>query len=523
MTSALGRGIEAAIASFNTKAIAEAAADIPVDDKIPIDPQAFYRDFGRLKHPRTSKPVDELTAYQTDIWKALHEYKRVLCIKSNKVGLTTSTLLMDFQLAILPTSNPLSTRGMDTLVIAQTVQHASEHLRTLRKLILGSKKYKKYLITKPTEAVLRDEATKVQTIYLHNPETPSQPSRLIGLGLSNEGSLLSWKNVKHIHFSDPTATTGDITEGISAAFTRLANTEGTAIIESVPSGPSGRIYELYQQYKDLPRKPGQFAVFKVTCQDAIDAGIMTADFIEQEKQRLGIMFPQFYMAEFVAGAGNIFSPMQVDLCTSYYDLAPTSDGNRILAVDPAFGSSKFAIAGLEKREGLSYIIEARQFERPTPTQMVEYISGLFHRDGYSTCYVDSAHAGLILDLNCGTDTRKPVYAQAVVFREELGKMVMDSTNAVKEQRVRIHPSFSELITQLKSAQFNERGHPDKSRGQSLDLLDAFMMAVSKVDGAPIQIFSLSDGSEFMSSFERPEPIANPEPELVWTEGGFRYV
>lgn len=521
MPSALGRGIDEAITRFNTKAIAEAAANIPIDDNIPLDPQAFYRDFGLLRHPRTNKPVGELTGYQADIWRALHQYKRVLAVKSNKIGLTTSTLLMDFQLAILPTSNSLSTRGMDTLVIAQTVQHAAEHLRTLRKLILGSKKYKKYLITKPTEAVLRDEATKIQTIYIHNPETPSQPSRLIGLGLSNSGSLLSWKNVKHLHLSDATATTGDISEGISAAFTRLANTEGTAIIESVPSGPSGRIYELYQQYKDLPRKVGSFAVFKVTCEDAIAAGIMTNEFIEQEKQRLGILFPQFYMAEFVAGAGNIFSPTQVDLLTQHYDLTPINGNHRILAVDPAFGSSKFAIVGLEKRSGIGYIIEARQFERPTPTAMLEFISGIFQRDHYHTCYVDSAHTGLILDLNNGTESRLPVSAQPVVFREELGKLVMDATNAVRNQRVRIHPSFSELITQLKSAQFNEKGHPDKSKGQSLDLLDAFMMAVSKVDGAQVQLITLEDG--IPSAYDRQGPIDNPSPEPVWTEEGFRYV
>lgn len=472
MTSALGRGIDEALKSLDLKSA------VPLDDVIPEDPAAFYDAFGHLKHPRTGQEVTQLADYQTAIWKALHKYKRVLAIKSNKIGLSTSTLMADFQLALLPTSHPLSCRGYDQLLIAQTIQHAKEHLYTLRKLVPGSESYSKYLVTKQTELILRDEVTKVTTLFIRNPENDAQPSRIIGLGLNNAGAILSWKNVKHIHVSDPTAAEGDYTDALNAAMTRLANTDGSMIIESVPSGPAGRIFELWKQYKDIEPGPGQFKVFEIPAEAAIKAGVISESFLKEEQERLGIMYPRYYGAKFMEGAGNIFAAMFVDLCTQQYDTA-MKDGTKVLAVDPAFGSSKYGLVGGEMINGIIYIREAAQFERPSPSTMLDYVAGLYHRDRYSACLVDSAHPGIIKDLLAGSSEtgRKPVHAQPVNFREALSEMTMQAAQAVKEQKIRIHPAYAELIRQLKTVQFNDRGHPDKAR-LSFDIGDCLMMLVS---------------------------------------------
>src|SRR5574339_602084 len=71
--------------------------DIPLDDVIPIDPQEFYQDFGFLTHPNTGEPVTKLTDYQYEIWNAKHENRYRLVLKTQKVGLSTSVLLEDFQ------------------------------------------------------------------------------------------------------------------------------------------------------------------------------------------------------------------------------------------------------------------------------------------------------------------------------------------------------------------------------------------------------------------------------------------
>jgi hypothetical protein len=485
MTSALGRNIEAVLSKLDLK------STIPLDDVIPLEPAQFYDQLGHLKHPRTGEEVKELTDYQVSVWKALQKLKRVLVVKSNKIGLSTSTLMADFQLSLLPPSNPLSCMGYDQLLIGQTIQHAKEHLYTLRKMILNSERYSKYLVTKSTELLLRDEVTKVTVLFIRNPVNENQPSRIIGLGLSNAGSILSWKNVKHIHISDPTAAEGDYTEALNAAMTRLANTNGSMIIESVPSGPSGKLYEMHQQFNGLPEREGQFKVFEIPASEAVRAGVITQEFLDQERDRLGVLYPQYYEAKFIAGTGNIFSTYMVDLCIQHYDLT-MGPGEKILAVDPAFGSSKFGVLGLENINNIWYVKEAKQFDRPSTSVMIDLIAGIMRRDGYYSCYVDSAHPGLIQDWSNGSSdgSRGPIVVFPVNFRESLDTMVPDAVKAVKEQRVRIHPAFTDLITQLKMVQYNEHGHPDKKK-VSFDLGDCLLMALKNAAFGDIHCYKFS--------------------------------
>lgn len=75
-------------------------------------------------------PVKQLAPYQLKVWRALLDQQRVLVVKTHKCGLSTSQLLADFQLAILPSSNQLSSSGYDTLLISQTKDIAKELLRT---------------------------------------------------------------------------------------------------------------------------------------------------------------------------------------------------------------------------------------------------------------------------------------------------------------------------------------------------------------------------------------------------------
>ena len=204
---------------------------------IPLDPQEFYQDFGYLLHPKTGEPVSNLTNYQYQIWNDKYHSKYRLVLKSQKVGITTSTLLEDFQDSIT------RFRGHDILIIAQSQNHANEHLRTLKNLILNSEKYRQFLITNPSELLLKEEKSKASVAYLKNPDNPLKPSRIIALGAS-EGGVWSWKNVSKIHMSDIAATNLVDDSGLfAAAFSRLANTDGSLIIETPPRGARGRVYE----------------------------------------------------------------------------------------------------------------------------------------------------------------------------------------------------------------------------------------------------------------------------------------
>ena len=178
--------------------------------KIPLDPQEFYNDFGYLLHPKSGEYVTELTDYQYQIWNDKYNSKYRLVLKSQKVGITTSVLLEDFQDSIT------RYKGKDILIIAQTQYHANEHLRTMKNLILNSEKYRPFLITNPSELLLKEEKTKVGVAYIKNPTNVYRPTRIIALGAS-EGGVWSWKNVSKIHMSDIAATNLVDDSGLFAA------------------------------------------------------------------------------------------------------------------------------------------------------------------------------------------------------------------------------------------------------------------------------------------------------------------
>ncbi|MEM2141325.1 hypothetical protein [Nitrososphaera sp.] len=180
-------------------------------------------------------------------------------------------------------------------------------------------------------------------------------------------------------------------------------------------------------------------------------------------------FEREYNLRYGYGVGNIFPYKLVDACIEEYDLAIQDSAASVLAVDPAFGSSDFAIVGMEQANGILYVKEASQYARPSPAAMLELVSEFAKR--YETVLVDSAHPGLIRDLES-----RGLSAQPVNFRTELSDMTIVASQAVKERKVRIHTAFTDLQYQLKAAVFNDRGHPDK-RKLSFDLGDAFMAAV----------------------------------------------
>jgi len=252
--------------------------------------------------------VNHLTAYQYAVWKdgQRHKYREV--IKSQKVGITTSSLIEDFQKSIT------TCKGKEILIIAQETDHAKDHLYTLRKMITNSAKYSKFLISKPTELLLKDEVTKVMQLFIHNPDNPLKPTRIIGLGGSNPGSIWSWKEVAHIHMSDIAASSRiDDAEVFGAAFSRLANTNGTMLIESPPRRPSGMIYKIYEMSKlkkniDKGSEMGQFKIHEIPATMAVDAGLMNQEFLDAERERLGPLYPMYYECDFYNSSSTWYRP-----------------------------------------------------------------------------------------------------------------------------------------------------------------------------------------------------------------------
>ncbi|AIF85518.1 hypothetical protein NTE_03490 [Candidatus Nitrososphaera evergladensis SR1] len=68
-------------------------------------------------------------------------------------------------------------------------------------------------------------------------------------------------------------------------------------------------------------------------------------------------------------------------------------------------------------------------------------------------------------------------------------MTAKSSRAIKEERVRIHPTFKDhLLEQLMTAFYDGRGHTDKIKG-TFDLGDAFLMRISNFRTGELEVIN----------------------------------
>lgn len=430
--------------------------------QIPLDPQEFYKDFGYLLHPKTGEFVDKLTDYQYKIWKNDNQAKYRVVIKSQKVGLSTSSLLEDFHKALT------TCKGKDILIIAQTQGHANEHLRTLKNLVLNSEKYRQFLITNPSELLLKEEKTKVGVAYIKNPDNALQPSRIIALG-SSESSVWSWKQVGHIHFSDITASKlVDDSSLFAAAFSRLANTDGTMLIETPPRRPVGKVYEIYEKYYLNKEKSDLFDITIVKVSEAVKAGLITSDFLKAEKERLGPLYSQFYEAEFLSIGGNLFPYEDIDyaieLGEKYKHLPINPYCLHIGGVDFGFSSSvtSLCIGEVDPENQIVRIIIAKDYDKQSPSVIANDIHDLHTQIPNLIWFVDGANRGAVNECKAKfgesltwekSEDVSPDdnYIIPVSFGKEHKSMLEHTYQLLTKRKIAISKEYSKLISSLRTA------------------------------------------------------------------------
>ena len=115
-------------------------------------------------------------------------------------------------------------------------------------------------------------------------------------------------------------------EAFGGAFSRLANTDGTMVIECPPRGPSGSVFNIVDEDDSLKKDgvqieleegkkiltPSGFLVRRYTFQIGIDCGMITPEFIEKERRRLGILFSMYYEADFYSTDQTFFNKNHIE-------------------------------------------------------------------------------------------------------------------------------------------------------------------------------------------------------------------
>ena len=268
----------------------------------------FYEELGMpFFHSLTKKTIKKLGKLQIDVWKLHVLHRLLLILKSQKIGISSLCILITMYHALT------DCMGMELIINAQSDDQAKTHAQDFRRILAGSPKYKDYLITKHSAAmgILKDEVTKVHTIYLHNPINPKLPTKIIVVGMS-PGALLSHKRVGFIWSSDSTIsqlTSSKKHEVWAAMLSRLANSLGPCIVECPAREPGGPVYETFERYENQIANKEQldpendFHAFRFMYKLGIRDKFFTPEFIVSESRLLGPLFGTYYEADFFA-SGN---------------------------------------------------------------------------------------------------------------------------------------------------------------------------------------------------------------------------
>lgn len=184
-------------------------------------------------------------------------------------------------------------------------------------------------------------------------------------------------------------------------------------------------------------------------------------------------FAREYMGEWGANVGDIFEKESLNqICADDYPINH-QDGSydRIICIDPGFGSSRFGIVIGQRHKKIPHVLYAKDFERQSGSEMlakIAYLSKVF-RTRKVRC--DSSRPEIIKDL-------RDTYHLDVVgygFKELRAKMTENASERVSRLDVRIHPMFKRLRLQLETIKYDKQGGPDKDNSNPFDLGDAFLM------------------------------------------------
>ncbi len=263
----------------------------------------------------------------------------------------------------------------------------------------------------------------------------------------------------------------------------IIKTHPYIILVSTPNLPGG-LFETMEK-----EEPSQYHKVFLPYTIGLRDGMYTQEEIIGGKKSPS--FEREYNLQYGVGIGDIFPSLAIDGITEDYDLT-LKDGPKLITVDPAYGSSNFAILGFELNDGIIYVKDNIEESRPSPTAMLEKLIWLSSKYNNCLMLVDSAHPGLIRDLqNRGINCQSFKFGAMAEDSNQsiISKMTFETSQAVQERRVRIHKTFTTLINQLKAVCFNSKGHPDKTK-LNFDSGDCYIMGVNHLKSNRIRIISI---------------------------------
>ena len=278
----------------------------------------------------------------------------------------------------------------------------------------------------------------------------------------------------------------DAKEALTLAERYIAKSNTKIALISTPNNPTGIMASMEKDQNHL------YTIMRLDYSHGVRANVFTPEEIEEAKKSAS--FEREYNLSYATSEGNIFSYLLIDAITKQYDFN-MGKGYKVLAVDPAFGSSEFGICGVQKKDDKYYITEALAFKRPDIAVMLDLIEE--KRKNYDKIVVDAARPEVIQGLR-----NRGIACEGISFAKYLNIMVVNTVETIRKQDLVIHPSFDKLIDQLKAVEYDSRGYPDKKR-VDFDIGDCLLMALHTVrmSGGSLS-FAGQIGDKYFDEFDK---------------------
>jgi len=280
-------------------------------------------------------------------------------------------------------------------------------------------------------------------------------------------------------------------------FTRLANTNGWMIIETPPRKPKGTCFEIYDKYfKNPQQQKGKWKIFIVKADAAVKEGLISSEFLEDERVRLGPLYPQFYEAEFLSIGGNIFPYADIDACIALGEKYKHLDINpyvlHVGGVDFGFSSSVTAlyIGEVDTENQVVRIVLHKEYDKKTPSEIANDVFSLHTQIPNLWWFVDGANRGAVneckskygesLDWERSEDVSpQSNFIIPVAFQKEHRTMLQNTYQLLTKHNLAIPRDYQKLINALRTAWAVEFSL-DKSQTLEDDHLDALRLLLKGV-------------------------------------------
>ena len=339
-------------------------------------------------------------------------------------------------------------------------------------------------------------------LWIKNTNIKIFPSR-------NVKDLRGYTDVSYLFLDEADYFEQSVTTELEHAITRYEEKSNcVTIMISTPNAPGG-LFERIE--KDANSKYTKLLLDYTYGLDKI----YDRAFIEKKKKE-----PEFareYDLQYLGLIGNTFHTKDIDraveLGKKYNPNKVIVESQKILGLDPGWGSSAFGVCLLQVANGRIEVLLAEEYERPRYQDMAEkvidIIRGLNSRnidpDYLDNCkiYVDAANPEFITTLKelVGETTRweyiqdKILYCKKhnldlarymnvvpVPFSTSAKDMLVHTKELLEYDKplIAINPSFTKLITSLRTAISDDLGKLSKEDTSYDNVLDAFRLALKGI-------------------------------------------